>query len=306
MDGILNIYKEKGFTSHDVVAKLRRVLHQKRIGHTGTLDPEAEGVLPVCIGKATKLCGMLTEKEKCYRATAVLGIETDTQDTFGQILARTGTEGITKEQIMEAICSFTGDYEQTPPMYSAKKVNGKKLYEYARQGIEVEREPVPVTIFSIENIGIDMEGHTFSMEVTCSKGTYIRTLCHDIGKKLGCGAAMQSLLRTRVRDFTVEEALSLSEVEELVRADRLAEKMFSVTDMFPEYKRVHVLKEYHTYPANGNPVKISCLQETVLELSQGEKVWLYDHTGCLIGIYVLEDNGVLKPATMFFIQPNTL
>lgn len=304
MDGILNIYKEKGFTSHDVVAKLRRVLHQKRIGHTGTLDPEAEGVLPVCIGKATKLCGMLTEKEKCYRTTAVLGIETDTQDTSGRILTKAEPGGITHAQIMEAIHSFIGDYEQIPPMYSAKKVNGKKLYEYARQGIEVEREPVPVTIFSVENIDIDMEGHTFSMDVTCSKGTYIRTLCHDIGKKLGCGAAMQNLLRTRVRDFTAEDALTLSEVEELVRTDRLTGKLFSVTDMFPEYKKVCVLEKYHTYPANGNPVKISCLQGPVPELVQGENVWLYDHTGCLIGIYVLQGNGLLKPATMFFIQSN--
>ena len=270
MDGILNIYKEKGFTSHDVVAKLRKILHQKRIGHTGTLDPEAEGVLPVCIGKATKLCGLLTEKEKCYRTTAVLGIKTDTQDTSGQVLAKTDTAGITESQILETILSFVGSYGQIPPMYSAKKVDGKKLYEYARQGIEVEREPVQVTILSIENIDIDMQEYTFSMDVTCSKGTYIRTLCHDIGEKLGCGAAMQSLLRTRVKDFTIQNALTLKEVEELVQEDNLASRMFSVTDMFPEYKRVHVLEEYHTYPANGNPVKISCLQEPVPQLSQGE------------------------------------
>lgn len=302
MDGILNIYKEKGFTSHDVVAKLRKILHQKRIGHTGTLDPEAEGVLPICIGKATKLCGLLTEKEKCYRTTAVLGIKTDTQDTSGQVLAKKDTAGITESQILETILSFVGSYGQIPPMYSAKKVNGKKLYEYARQGIEVEREPVQVTILSIENIDIDMQKDTFSMDVTCSKGTYIRTLCHDIGEKLGCGAAMQSLLRTRVKDFTIQNALTLNEVEELVQEDGLATRIFSVTDMFPEYKRVHVLEEYHTYPANGNPVKISCLQEPVPQLSQGEKVWLYDHMGCLIGIYVLQGKGLLKPATMFFIQ----
>ncbi len=302
MDGILNIYKEKGFTSHDVVAKLRKILHQKRIGHTGTLDPEAEGVLPVCVGKATKLCGLLTEKEKCYRTTAVLGIKTDTQDTSGQVLAENTTEGITESQILDAVLSFVGSYEQIPPMYSAKKVNGKKLYEYARQGLEVEREPVSVTIFSIDNIDIDMQAHTFSMDVTCSKGTYIRTLCHDIGEKLGCGAAMQSLLRTRVKDFTIQNALTLGEVEALVQEDGLAAKMLSVTDMFPEYKTVHVLEKYHTYPANGNPVKISCLQEPVPQLLPGEKVWLYDHTGCLIGIYVLQGKGLLKPATMFFIH----
>ena len=229
MDGIINVYKEKGFTSHDVVAKLRGILRMKKIGHTGTLDPAAEGVLPVCLGKGTRLCDMLTDKTKTYRAVLLLGQETDTQDTTGTVLAEYPVE-VTEEAVWEAIYSFLGDYMQIPPMYSALKVNGKKLYELARQGKEVERQPRPVQILDIQIGQVDLPRVTFS--VTCSKGTYIRTLCYDIGRKLGCGGCMESLLRTRVDRFKLEDSLTLSQIEKLRDEGRVEEYVVPVEGVF--------------------------------------------------------------------------
>ena len=196
MDGVIVIRKEKGFTSHDVVAKLRGILHMKKIGHTGTLDPDAEGVLPVALGKATRLVDMITDKEKTYEAVMRLGVVTDTQDMSGTVLSQTTELSVTEEELCTVVSSFVGDYMQVPPMYSALKVNGKKLYELAREGKTVERKPRPVHFYEIEILDISFPLVRF--RVTCSKGTYIRTLCHDIGEKLGCGAAMESLLRTKV------------------------------------------------------------------------------------------------------------
>lgn len=229
MDGIINVYKEKGFTSHDVVAKLRGILCMKKIGHTGTLDPAAEGVLPVCLGKGTRLCDMLTDKTKTYRAVLLLGQETDTQDTTGVVQAEYPVH-VTEEEVRKAIVSFLGDYMQIPPMYSALKVNGKKLYELARQGKEVERQARPVQILDIQIESIDLPRATFF--VTCSKGTYIRTLCYDIGRKLGCGGCMESLLRTRVDRFELKDSLTLSQIEKLRDEGRLEEAVVPVEGVF--------------------------------------------------------------------------
>ena len=229
MDGIINVYKEKGFTSHDVVAKLRGILRMKKIGHTGTLDPAAEGVLPVCLGKGTRLCDMLTDKTKTYRAVLLLGQETDTQDTTGVVQAEYPVH-VTEEEVRKAIVSFLGDYMQIPPMYSALKVNGKKLYELARQGKEVERQARPVQILDIQIESIDLPRATFF--VTCSKGTYIRTLCYDIGRKLGCGGCMESLLRTRVDRFELKDSLTLSQIEKLRDEGRVEEAVVPVEGVF--------------------------------------------------------------------------
>lgn len=229
MDGIINVYKEKGFTSHDVVAKLRGILRMKKIGHTGTLDPAAEGVLPVCLGKGTRLCDMLTDKTKTYRAVLLLGQETDTQDTTGVVQAEYPVH-VTEEEVRKAIVSFLGDYMQIPPMYSALKVNGKKLYELARQGKEVERQARPVQILDIQIESIELPRATFF--VTCSKGTYIRTLCYDIGRKLGCGGCMESLLRTRVDRFELKDSLTLSQIEKLRDEGRLEEAVVPVEGVF--------------------------------------------------------------------------
>ena len=197
--GIINVYKEKGYTSHDVVARLRKILGQKKIGHTGTLDPDAEGVLPVCLGKATKVCDLLADQDKTYQAILLLGQSTDTQDVSGEVLKNAEVTSSIKE-VYEAVQAFQGEYAQVPPMYSALKVNGKKLYELAREGKTVERKARQVHIHEIKIHEIVLP--RVSMTVSCSKGTYIRTLCHDIGEKLGCGGCMEQLLRTQVGPFT--------------------------------------------------------------------------------------------------------
>ena len=225
INGILNVYKEAGYTSHDVVAKLRGICRQKKIGHTGTLDPDAVGVLPVCLGNATRLCDMLTDKSKEYEAVLLLGKVTDTQDISGKVLEEHPVL-MEEEQAVEAVLSFLGSYEQIPPMYSALKVNGKKLYELARAGKEVERAGRPVEIRQIEILSAALPEITF--RVVCSKGTYIRTLCHDIGARLGCGGTMKSLKRTRVGLFTIDNALRLDELEKLAHEDRLEEQVIPV------------------------------------------------------------------------------
>lgn len=249
MDGIINVYKEKGYTSHDVVAKMRGILRMKKIGHTGTLDPEAEGVLPVCLGKGTKLCDMLTDKSKTYRAVLLLGLETDTQDTTGQVLRETPVE-VTEEAVREAVMSFLGDYNQIPPMYSALKVNGKKLYELARAGKEVERQARPVEILELRVEEIRLPRVT--MTVSCSKGTYIRTLCYDIGRKLGCGGCMESLLRTRVDRFILADSLKLSDIERLRDEGTIADHVVPVDEIFRDLPVVSTLPEFDRLVHNGN------------------------------------------------------
>lgn len=251
INGIINVYKEKGYTSHDVVAKLRGILKQKKIGHTGTLDPDAEGVLPVCIGKATKLCDMLTDKDKIYETTLLLGKTTDTQDITGETLTEQEVT-VSKEEITSAILSFTGEYHQVPPMYSALKVNGKKLYELAREGKVIEREARSVHIYYINIISIKEDTHEIQMEVCCSKGTYIRTLCHDIGEKLGCGGVMKTLLRTKVSRFLLKDSLKIGEIEELNKKNLLDSHITKIDDMFLAYKKVIVKEEFSKLIYNGN------------------------------------------------------
>ena len=247
--GIINVYKEKGYTSHDVVARLRGILGQKRIGHTGTLDPDAEGVLPVCLGKATKVCELLADWDKTYRAILLLGQVTDTQDVSGEILETREVTASIKE-VYEAIQSFKGEYAQVPPMYSALKVNGKKLYELAREGKTVERKARNVQIHEIKIHEIFLP--RISMTVNCSKGTYIRTLCHDIGQKVGCGGCMEQLLRTQVGMFRVEESLRLDEIEVLHDLGQLQEHMAAIDSLFSLYPAVTVKQEYQKLLDNGN------------------------------------------------------
>ena len=273
MDGIINVYKEKGYTSHDVVAKLRGILRMKKIGHTGTLDPDAEGVLPVCLGKATKLCDLLTDKTKTYQAVMLLGQETDTQDTTGEVLAQYPVNA-TEEEVREAVESFLGPYMQVPPMYSALKVNGKKLYELARAGKEGEREARPVEIFEIHVDSIELPRVT--MTVTCSKGTYIRTLCYDIGRKLGCGGCMEHLLRTRVDRFELADSLKLSQIEELRDRGEVENHVIAVDEVFaglPAYTAVPGDGDKLVH--NGNPLPIelatSCEDGESSSQDQGAK-----------------------------------
>lgn len=252
INGILNIYKEKGYTSHDVVARLRGIVGQKKIGHTGTLDPDAEGVLPVCLGRATKVCDLLTDKDKTYEAVLLLGKSTDTQDISGTVLEEKSTGGITEEMTEACVRSFIGDYDQIPPMYSALKVGGKKLYELAREGKTVERKSRRVTIYDIRIKETVLP--RIRMEVDCSKGTYIRTLCHDIGEKLGTGGCMESLLRTKAGMFSIGESLRLDQVEATVKAGKLSDILRPVDCVFQDLEPLRVRPEAESLARNGNPL----------------------------------------------------
>lgn len=297
INGVINIHKEAGFTSHDVVAKLRGILRQKKIGHTGTLDPGATGVLPVCLGKATKLCDVIGEWDKSYRATLLLGKETDTEDIFGQVKREAPVE-VTEDQIREIIFSFVGDYDQIPPMYSAKKIKGKKLYELAREGVEIERKPCRVKILSIEILKMDLPYVEF--DVTCSKGTYIRSLCRDIGEKAGCGGCMSALIRTRVSDFYLEAALTLSEVEAMKESPALTGHIRSIDSVFSFYPSMIVGQKGNRLLMNGNafPMKFG----TVEEGSKDSFIYrVYDEEHHFIGLYKKEEQaGLMKPEKLFF------
>ena len=297
MDGILNVYKEKGFTSHDVVAKLRGILKMRRIGHTGTLDPDAEGVLPVCLGKATKLCELLTDKEKAYRAVMKLGVVTDTQDMSGTVLEEK-TVAVTEEDVLLAIRSFVGEYDQIPPMYSALKVNGKKLYELARAGQVIEREPRRIRIISIAVEEINLPFVT--MTVACSKGTYIRTLCHDIGQKLGCGASMDQLLRVKSGQFYLEDSLTLSEISRRVEENTLEECLIHPDALFTHYLALTVKASGEKLLYNGNPMPQEVLDGIEGAPENGEMVRIYDLKGEFIGIYCFQaERQWYRPKTLF-------
>lgn len=287
MDGIINIYKEPGFTSHDVVAKLRGILHQKKIGHTGTLDPGASGVLPVCCGKATKVCGLLTDKDKSYHAVCQLGIETDTQDMSGSIIRQCSRTGITEQDIIKCASQFKGRIMQVPPMYSALKVNGKKLYELAREGQVVDRKPREVIIHSLEIIDIDLKNGRFSMDVTCSKGTYIRTLCHDIGIRLGNAAAMEKLVRTRVSVFKIEDAITLGEIQQMAenQPEKLKDCFMPVDMLFSGYKKAWIKPGFAKSLANGNKLSGSMFDRIEAEVQAGENILVYDENGIFKAIY---------------------
>lgn len=289
--GILNVYKEKGYTSHDVVAKLRGIVGQKKIGHTGTLDPDAVGVLPVCLGKATKLCDMLTDKDKTYEAILLLGRSTDTQDTSGTTLTTRDTSALTEEKVTEVIESYVGEYDQIPPMYSALKVNGKKLYELAREGKVVERKARRVVIYQIRIL--KMELPRVKMEVSCSKGTYIRTLCHDIGETLGCGGCMESLVRTRVSSFRIADSMTLEEISQKCMKDCLMDVVIPIDEMFQEYQRIVVKRSWDFLAKNGNSLPMNAVyfenEEKSREKVDGDYMRLYDEQGHFVAIYSWND-----------------
>ena len=244
MDGVLIIRKEKGYTSHDVVAKLRGILHMKKIGHTGTLDPDAEGVLPVVLGRATKLVDLLTEKRKTYEALLHLGIETDTQDMTGEILSKKPVT-VSEEEVTAAIHSFLGEQQQIPPMYSALKVNGKKLYELAREGKEVKIEPRRVNISKLEILEYDETNRRLTLHIECSKGTYIRSIAHDLGTELTTFGHLVKLVRVKAGMFEVNNAVSLEHIQTKEDVEKL---------LIAPLKKLN----YMTYELNKNElVKVS-------------------------------------------------
>lgn len=280
--GIINIYKEKGFTSHDVVAKARGILRQKKIGHTGTLDPDAVGVLPLCLGMGTKLVPYLTDADKCYEAEVILGAYTTTEDASGEILD-TFDVNASQTEILEIIQSFVGDYTQIPPMYSAIKVNGVKLYELARQGIVIDRPERHVIIYSCELLEF-LDERRFRIRVNCSKGTYIRTLCTDIGRKLGCGAHMGELVRTRVGGYTIEESITLAQLEEM--RDTIEDKVSPIEGFFENYPIGRIKEAYQKAIDNGNPLPFEAVECDVTGL---EKLRIYDTTDTFVGVYFVDE-----------------
>lgn len=290
MNGVVNINKPKGFTSHDVVAKLRGILSTKKIGHTGTLDPDAVGVLPVCVGRATKIADMLTATEKEYVAEITLGSETDTQDSSGTVLNSVKV-CVTEDDIQKAVSEFVGEISQIPPMYSAIKQDGKKLYELAREGKEVERKPRIVEIKEIEVTGFDLENNKFTMRVACSKGTYIRTLCNDIGRKLGCFAHMSYLQRTKSGRFTIEGTYSLEDIEKAMSENDLS-FLEPIDKIFEEYPALYLAERKADKMCNGVRVRTSGLVE-------GTVYRVYDEKQNFLTISQAE-NGALKILKTFY------
>jgi len=296
MNGIIIIDKEPDYTSADVVAKMRGICGQKKVGHTGTLDPAATGVLPICLGSGTKLCGLLTDKDKEYVAELLLGVETDTQDTTGQVLAEHPVE-IPEEEIRAACMSFVGDYSQVPPMYSALKVNGRRLYELAREGREVERRARTVVIHELEILALKIP--VVKMRVVCSRGTYIRTLCADIGEKLGCGGTMRSLRRTRVGMFGLGQAVTLGQLQELKDTGRLSEAIYPVESCFQDCPALHVSDGAVRLLENGNAVYPDQTREKKVHGS-GEWVRFLRPDGSFAGIYAFDmAEERYKPVKMF-------
>jgi tRNA pseudouridine synthase B len=297
INGIINIFKEKNFTSHDVVAKMRGILKQKKIGHTGTLDPDATGVLLVCLGNATKLCDIITDRTKEYEAEMLFGVTTDTQDISGKVI-KTSDVIPSDEEIKKAIEKFSKSYMQLPPMYSALKVNGKKLVDLAREGVEVERKKRLVNIYSLEIL--ELKYPKAKLRVKCGKGTYIRTLCHDIGESLGCGASLTSLIRTEVSGFRAENAITLNTLEKLRDEDKIKDILISTDRVFESLKKLYVNDESRKYAYNGNKLNNKNFTKLDTYFSNNEKVCIYDLDKKFLGVYeFLENENAFKPYKLF-------
>lgn len=284
MNGVINIYKNTGMTSFDVVAMVRRVAKMKKVGHTGTLDPAASGVLPVCLGKATKIIDYIMENKKVYRVNLKLGMVTDTYDLEGEVLREKDASHITKDEILNCINSFVGTIDQVPPMYSALKQNGVRLYELARQGIEVHREARKVTIYSIENIKIESNDN-IQMDVCCSKGTYIRSLCYDIGEKLNVGATMTALERIQNGPFTKEEAINIENLTE----ELLEKHIISIEKALDSFEKITVNEKFGKLLRNGVKVFDNRMYSEEVEFNKLYRV--YEDNGVFLGLGKRDEKG---------------
>ena len=284
MNGILNIYKPKGMTSFDVVRIVKKVCNTKKVGHTGTLDPEATGVLPICVGRATKIIDYIMDSEKTYEVTFKLGVKTTTYDLEGEVLEECNTEHLSDKEILSAIESFIGEYSQVPPMYSALKKNGVRLYELARKGIEIEREGRLITIYNIENIKIN--NPYVSMKVSCSKGTYIRSLCYDIGEKLGvCAATMTELNRSKTSVYEQENSININDLSQ----ENLKDYLISIEDALDQYSKITVGEKYTHLLING--VKVGDNRFTKDKVESNILYRVYDHNNIFIGLGKKDDLG---------------
>ena len=285
MNGIVIVDKPEGWTSQDVVSKLRGVLRTRRIGHGGTLDPMATGVLPVFVGRGTRAVEFFEHAEKCYETVLRFGITTDTEDITGTLLEEKPVS-LTREELDAALEQFRGEIFQVPPMYSALKINGQKLCDLARKGKEVERQPRPVTIFELTVL--EFTGNTARLRVACSKGTYIRTLCKDIGQALGCGGCMESLRRVQAGAYTIEEAVPLAALVECADPESY---LRPVDTMFVQYEAVTLTEKQALRCRNGNSFTISLPDGTYRA---------YDQTGAFLMLGKVEEN-VMSTIKSFFV-----
>ena len=267
--GVLNINKSAGMTSHDVVDAVRRLYHVRKVGHTGTLDPRGTGVLPICVGRATKIAQFLTTADKEYEMVVHLGVTTDTQDADGKVIGEAEVR-VTQQQVEEALKDFVGEIQQVPPLFSAKRVRGERLYKVARRGEDVPRQPVTIHIYAIRLTSFSPP--FVGLWVHCSKGTYARTLCNDLGKKLGCGAHLYSLVRIRAGRFELKDTLSLSDLATLVVAGRGEEPLISVEMALSHLPAVRVLPEASHRVLHGSPVTAAQVVSVPPEVKKGTLV----------------------------------
>lgn len=284
MNGVINIYKEEGLTSFDVCKEIRKISGEKKIGHTGTLDPKATGVLPICLGKATKIIDYIMNDNKSYFTEFKLGINTDTYDLEGKVIEEFDISTITEEDVEKAVLSFCKEYMQVPPMYSALKKNGVRLYDLARQGIEVEREGRRVVIYNIENIKINLP--YVSMDVTCSKGTYIRSLCFDIGQKLNVGATVTKLERTRTSSFYKENSIKLSELTK----ENIHNYLITIEEALKKYDSIKINKGFSKLLVNG----VKVCDKRVINCNVKENILyrIYDENNIFLGLGMKDEKGL--------------
>lgn len=304
MDGILAVWKPEGWTSHDVVAKVRRLLKLKRVGHTGTLDPMVTGVLPLCLGRSTRVVEYVQERPKAYEAVLRLGIATDTEDLTGEIIERKPVGTLDEAQIKEVLRQFLGTISQVPPMFSAVKVDGKRLYELAREGKTVERKSREVSIHDISLLKADLSGDEpeFTFSVVCSKGTYIRTLCVDIGKALGLPATMAKLTRTMSGGITAEGCLTLEQIAELVEAGELAQHLIPADQAIAHLPYATVAPHFAQLALRGQKLKLSQAAPGTGEWKHDELVRLYETSpnGNFLGIFQVDvDTSQVRPVKVF-------
>ncbi len=294
MNGVVVIDKPAEFTSFDVVAVVRKILSTKKVGHCGTLDPNATGVLPVLVGNATKAQDIIPNHDKSYVATFKLGLTSDTLDIWGEVAEENGSD-VKQQELKEALAHFVGDIMQTPPMYSAIKKDGVRLYDLARQGIEVEREARQITVYSLKLLSFDEKTQEGKISVSCSKGTYIRSLIDDIAKSLGTNAVMTSLVRSSACGFTLDEAISLDELKALAENGEIENKMLSTESLFVTYEELTVSDKQAVRFYNGNPLDITRTALRDMSVSDGEIFRVKDMNGTFLGLGIVDTSkGVLK------------
>ena len=298
MCGVICVNKPEGFTSFDVIAKMRGMLKIKRLGHAGTLDPMATGVLPVFVGRATKACDILPDHDKIYRAGFRLGITTDTQDSTGTATSERDPSAVTEENLLDTLEKFRGEIMQIPPMYSAVSVGGKRLYDLARQGIEVEREARPVTIYRLELAEFDEAEKSGVLTVSCSKGTYIRTLINDIGEALGCGGIMTSLVRTTACGFSLDDCVTIEDLQREAEGERNFEQFLKpVEDVFAELPKLMLHGAQERMYRNGIKLDLTKIRTDIT----AERISVYGEKG-FIGTAVPDrENGVLRVDKTFYL-----